>query len=108
LLTNRCVVVGCEDGLAGVLVIVLGGLLTLDIRHEQQTDGAPTAIISLFLGRSPYRQPDRDHRTRPPRGKQTDKHPVHLAASPRLSAPEREVRGAALGNGLAIVWTGSL
>jgi hypothetical protein len=40
-------------GLAGVLIAVLGGLLTLDIRHEQQTDGAPTASYTDAVAVSP-------------------------------------------------------
>ena len=34
---------------AGAVVVVLGGLLYLDIRHEQQTDGTPTASIAMGL-----------------------------------------------------------
>jgi hypothetical protein len=35
--------------MAGAAVVVLGGLLALEIRHEQQTDGIPTASIAMGI-----------------------------------------------------------
>jgi len=40
-------------GLAVGLVVVVGGLLALDIRHEQQTDGALTASYAMGIAVSP-------------------------------------------------------
>src|SRR5690348_8743557 len=34
---------------AGAVVVLVGGLLALDIRHEQQTDGTPTASIAMGI-----------------------------------------------------------
>lgn len=39
--------------IAGATVVVLGGLLALEVRHEQQTDGIPTASIAMGIAVSP-------------------------------------------------------